>query len=185
MNKKNLKNKIKELQTQSLSKNEIYRQLETLVEEKDKDWFVRQIAGITNSDKRKKYKVLNNILLIILTLQSLIFVIETYISFNQTGNIKFLIELILGTVISFTFIVGIYKYKLFFYSTLITLGILGIILNLFYLIIGVYSLNYLWLAVYDLIMIIYIFQVRKNIFPDVNFWGNAIKGKEGKYIFSE
>jgi len=37
MNKKNLKNKIKELQTQSLSKNEIYRQLETLVEEKDKD----------------------------------------------------------------------------------------------------------------------------------------------------
>lgn len=183
MNKKEVKNKIKELHGQSLNKAEIYIQLEGLIEEDKKDWLARQLAAITDPLRIKKYNILNKILLLILFLQSSTFIIQTSMSFSKVWQIRQLIEVILGTTLGFIFFIGIYKHKLFFYSTLITISLLGNIFILFYLIIGIYPLNYLWIAVYHLMTLLYIYQVRKRIIPEIDFRGNVRKDKDGNYIF--
>lgn len=121
----------------------------------------------------------------------IIWYITHLVSFFYNTNNKEIIKIpviiiivtVFSTILEFLWVYGFIKFKLFAYTTAISLWSLNIICFFIYFL---YNIN--GMTIFDLIYIsiilIFLQLLRNALFPEINFWGNVRMDKTLKYIFS-
>ncbi len=158
-----------------IPKNEIFSQIKSQHPEYFEDDIAKKIAAFIDDDVKKR-NVVHSYILTLLLIISFIFLIIKPITVAPLGLQIFFwsLKIIFG-IIALFFIVGILRFKLFYYTTLVSL-------YSFYLLIVIYNLiSYpisLLLVIYSIgtvLTLIYLILIRKRLFPNINFWGNVNK----------
>jgi len=183
MNRKEVKSMIKDLHVQSKTKNEIYAHLISLVKESDKTWLSRQIASQIDQSKVTSNLIPIKLLVTSLFIQCITIIIKAVQSFITNNHLDSSIIFVVSIIIGISLVIGILKNNLFCYGVLITLNELSIIFVAIQVLFRKYPLEYLLYIPYYFIYIIFIYLLRRQLFPEVNLWGNVNKNNNQEYIF--
>ena len=179
---KEVMNSISELIYQSVPKSEIFSQVKSKYPNYDQGVIAKGIASFIGEDVKRKYKIHSYLLSVFVIISTLSWSISP-LTLNNYSPVFYWILRAVISLISILFIVGFLRFKLFYYTTAVSIYSINLL-----------SLVYLWLAypissilvissVGNIITLIYLYLLRKQIFPSIDYWGN-VKEKNGNYVFS-
>lgn len=182
LDKKVLKS-ISEMIDKSVPKNEIYQSIIKEYPHHDHDNVAKGIASFINDEIKSKNKIHSYILsvLIILTLN-----FSLIISPNYNPAIPKVVYWG-ATIIVFSLTVllvnGILRFKLSYYTTAVSYYSFWILYIIFVCFFVPFTIILLSVIIGIIVTYFYLYLLRKQIFPNINFWGN-VKKENGKYIFN-
>lgn len=165
-----------------IPKNEIFSQIKSQHPNYFEDDIAKIIASFIDDDVKKK-NVIHSYILTTLVIASLIFMFTNSATLApQAMQIYQLTLQIFAGIASVFFIIGFLRFKLFYYTTavsLYSLVMLRVIYNLF-----AYTISLLLIvsSIGIVLTLLYLILIRKLLFPNINFWGNVIK-ENGNYKF--
>ena len=173
---------IAEMIDRSVPKNEIYQNIILEYPHHDHDYIAKGIASFISDDIKSKNRI-HSYILSILVILSLNF--SLIASPNHTftkSQIPFWGAAIIYFILTLFLVNGILRFKLAYYTTAVSyysFWILNIILVCLFI-----PFSFIILLATDGIIItyLYIYLLRKHIFPNIDFWGN-VKKENGDYIF--
>lgn len=166
------------------SKTEVYNRLKDKIPEYQNNSLARRIAAYTTDEIQKKFRTPVYILVLLCAIYAISELGSLYVTFKHNllaFPVLFVAALILGLTIVFIF--GFLKYKLFAYTTAISLcslSFISIAINLFF----TPDLQTAVSFVHTIITIMFLHFLRKNLFPEITFWGNVRSDKEKVFKFS-
>lgn len=165
-----------------IPKNEIFSQIKSQHPDYFEDDIAKKIASFIDDDVKKK-NVIHSYILAVLLVVSLIFLSIKPITVTLLGlQIFFLFLKIFFGIIALFFIIGILRFKLFYYTTLVSLYSFYLLTVIYNLISYPISLLLVVYSVGTVLTLLYLILIRKRLFPNINFWGNVIK-ENGDYKF--
>lgn len=165
-----------------VSKNEIYSQVKSKYPTYDDDSIAKKIASYIKEDVKKR-NVIHTYILAIFVIISLVFGFITP-SFYSSQTMQIYVwswRIILG-IIAIFFIIGFLQFKLFYYTTAVSLYSLYLVLLVYNLFVYPISLLLVISSVGTVITFIYLYLLRKRIFPNISLWGTVLK-ENGIYKF--
>ena len=173
---------ISELIDKSVPKSEIFHQVSSKFPQCDKGAIAKGIASFIGEDVKRKYKIHSYLLAIFVIVSILSLSISPLNPTNYSATYYWVLRIFVSAI-SILFIVGFLRFKLFYYTTAVSI-------YSFYLL----TMVYLWLvypisfililsSISNMVTLIYLYLLRKQVFPNIDFWGN-VKKENGYYIFS-
>ena len=166
------------------SKTEVYNRLKDKIPEYQNNSLARRIAACTTDEMKKKFSIAVYLLVLLCSIYAISELSSLYVTFKHdlfTFPVIFVTSLIVGLTLAFIW--GFLKYKLFAYTTAISLcslSFISITINLFY----TPDLQTAVSFIHTIITITFLHFLRKNLFPEITFWGNVRSDKDKEFKFS-
>ncbi len=174
---------ISEMHKNSISKSEIFNQLSDKYPDFPKDTLAKNISSFIT----EKVKYENRIPVYLLVASVLISIFFGVINFTFIVQKEYFVISLTAALIIWCLMIlfaqGFYKYKLFYYTTAVSLYSLLIPYSVFVILFVRTSGNLLLELIITIINLLFIYLLRANIFPNINFWGNVKKDENKNYIF--
>lgn len=165
-----------------IPKSEIFSQVKSKHPEYLEEDIAKKIASFINEEV-KKSNVIHSYILSALVLVSIIFAFTNSYTLAPKGlQIFYIVLKITIGIIALFFIVGFLRFKLFYYTTAVSLYTFYLILVIYNLIAyPISSLLIVW-SIGIVLTLLYLILIRKRLFPNIYFGGNVIK-ENGNYKF--
>lgn len=174
---------ISEMHKNSISKFEIFNQLSGKYPDFPKDTLAKSISSFIT----EKVKYENRIPVYLLVASVIISIFFGVINFSFIVQKEYFVITLMAALIIWCLMIlfaqGFYKYKLFFYTTAVSLYSLLIPYSVLVILFVRTSGNLVLELLITIINLLFIYLLRANIFPNINFWGNVKKDKNKNYIF--
>ena len=173
---------ISDLINHSVPKMEIFQQMKSKYPQYDQDSIAKGIASFISEDVKRK-NVIHSYFLALFVVISLFFVFITPSMF--TLQIVKIIDwgwkTIFG-IVAIYFIIGFIRFKLFYYTTAVSLYSFYLLLLVYNLL--VYPVTFILIisSIGTVITFIYLYILRRHIFPNIDLWGK-VKKENGNYKF--
>ncbi len=175
---KNAKKIILERRENNISDQEIYNELTQLYF--DKKGLAYLIKGTLTKEIKEKYKIYNNILLVLLALSVLVRFLTIFFLTNQSVELMILTFLIMFPLFTIYIMYGIAKYYVTFYRFCGLLTIGGIIMSINHF---DNLANFLINLIFSLVIVALSFYMDSKMSPYYKF-KNFKKDSQGEYILS-
>ncbi|MEW6196758.1 MAG: hypothetical protein AB1521_16550 [Bacteroidota bacterium] len=168
--------------TSGVPKNEIYSQVKSKYPAYDDDSVAKKIASYIKEDVKKR-NVIYTYILAIFVIISLVFsfITPSFYSSQAMQIYDWSWRIIVG-IIAIFFIIGFLQFKLFYYTTAVSLYSLYLVLLLYNFFVYPISLLLIISSVGTVVTFVYLYLLRKRIFPNISLWGTVIK-ENGIYKF--
>lgn len=165
-----------------IPKNEIFSQIKSQHPDYFEDDIAKKIASFIDDDVKKK-NVIHSYILATLVIVNLIFMFTNSATLApQAFQIYHLTLQIFVGIASVFFIIGFLRFKLFYYTTAVSLYSLVIWIVIYNLIAYPISLLLIVSSIGTVLTFLYLILIRKRLFQNINFGGNVIK-ENGDYKF--
>jgi uncharacterized membrane protein len=179
---KEIENFISDSIKNGVPKSEIFAQVKSKYPNYNEDSIAKKIAAYIEEDA-KRGNVIHSYNLAALFFVSLITTFaSSYTSLSSVLQIYNLVWKIIIGIICLFFIIGFLRFKLFYYTTAVSIYTLYLIWVIYNLIIYPISLLLIVWSIGIVLTLLYLILIRKRLFPNINFWGNVIK-ENGNYKF--
>ncbi|MBS3946585.1 MAG: hypothetical protein KGZ42_13860 [Melioribacter sp.] len=165
-----------------IPKSEIFSQVKSQHPEYVEEDIAKKISSFINEDV-KKSNAIHSYILSALVIVSIFFAFTNSYTFApQRLQIFYMVWKIIIGIIALFFIIGFLRFKLFYYTTAVSLYTFYLILVIYNLIAYSISLLLIVWSIGIVLTLIYLILIPKRLFPNVNFGGNVIK-ENGNYKF--
>lgn len=163
-------------------KSEIFFQVKSQHPQYSDDDIAKKIASFINEDV-KKSNAIHTYILATLVIISIIFAFtNSYTSAHKELQIFDMVWKIIIGIIGLFFIIGFLRFKLFYYTTAVSLYSLYLLWVIYLLLTYPISLLLIIFSIGTVLTLLYLIMIRKRLFPNINFGGNVIK-ENGNYKF--
>ncbi|MCX6168117.1 MAG: hypothetical protein NTX65_02170 [Ignavibacteriales bacterium] len=173
---------IAEMIDKSVPKNEIYQHIIKEYPNHDHDYIAKGIASFINDNIKSKNKIHSYILSIFVIL-SLNFCLILFPNYAPTiSKVVYWGTAIIYFILTLFLVNGILRFKLAYYTTAVSYYLFWILSIIFVWLFIPFTIMHILLTIGIMITYLYIYLLRKHIFPNIDFWGN-VKKEKGNYIF--
>jgi hypothetical protein len=179
---KDVMKSISESINNSVPKIEIFQQMKSKYPQCDQDAIAKDIASFISEDV-KRNNVIHSYILSFFVVISIIFVFITPSLYTlQVAKIfDWSWRIIIG-ILAIYFIIGFIQFKLFYYTTAVSLYSLYLLLIIYNLLVYPITSILIISSVGTIITFIYLYLLRNRIFPNIDLWGK-VKKENGIYKF--
>ena len=179
---KNVLRSISELISKNVPKQEIFLKVKLNHPELNDDVIARGIASFIPEDVKNKYRIHSYLLSLIVIINAIFSLLvpnpsRTDSQFILSWGVK-----VIFIIIVIFFINGFLRFKLFYYSTAVSLYSLYLLMVIYNFIVYPISAIFLIVQIGIVLTFLFLYLLRKQIFPNIGFWGNVIK-ENGSYKF--
>ncbi len=173
---------ISELIDKKIPKSEVLAQVKSKHPELLEDSIAKGIASFIPVSIKKKFRFHSYLLSLFVLIKIIFILIIPYQQKNDLSLIFLWSGRIIAVIIAIFFINGFLRFKLFYYTTAVTLYSLFLLSVIYNLIAYPISLILVISQIGTIVTFLFLYILRKQLFLNIDLWGNVLK-ENGIYKF--
>ena len=173
---------IADLTNRSIPKMEIFQQMKLKYPQYDQDSIAKGIASFIPENIKKKYRIHSYLLSLFVLIGIIFSLIIPYLPRTNLSPILFWIGRVIVLIIAIFFVNGFLRFKLFYYTTAVSLYSIYLLLVIYNLLVYPITTILLISQIGIVVTFMFLYLLRKQIFPNIGLWGNVLK-ENGNYKF--